>query len=313
MRVGGFFAALCLLIQGLQAQGPAVTARLDTTQVRVGDPFRLTLTLDYDEALRPDLPDLPSLLEEFNPQCSAWSQLASPQGLLMEQQCQLRLYNLGYHQLPSFNVVFVTSQDDTLSRSSQPLDLDVASAREEGEDQLRDIKPPLLISGGIPLWVAVVVLILATVLVGVFVYWLWRRRHQASTPDEVESKPIDFAAEFTRIASLGLLDRGDFKIYYSLLSENLRRFLEQRLEMEAMEQTTSELAVAMRGVEIEDRLAEQIVEYLGDADLVKFARFHPDIDTARSAPEAGLTLLRDVEDLIAAQARAAEDHAEHPV
>ncbi|MEE2871897.1 MAG: hypothetical protein VX893_03175, partial [Candidatus Latescibacterota bacterium] len=107
--------------------------------------------------------------------------------------------------------------------------------------------------------------------------------------------------------------RGDFKIYYSLLSENLRRFLEQRLEMEAMEQTTSELAVAMRGVEIEDRLAEQIVEYLGDADLVKFARFHPDIDTARRAPEAGLTILRDVEDLVAAQARAAEDHAEHPV
>mgnify|MGYP001180134805 FL=1 len=313
MRVGGFFAALCLLVQGLQAQGPTVSARLDTTQVRVGDLFRLTLTLDYDEALRPDLPDLPSLLEEFNPQCSAWSQLASPQGLLMEQQCQLRLYDLGYHQLPSINVVFITSQDDTLSRSSLPLDLEVASAREEGEDQLRDIKPPLRISGGIPLWVAVVGVILAMVLVGVFVYWLWRRRHQASTPDEVESKPIDFAAEFTRIASLGLLDRGDFKIYYSLLSENLRRFLEQRLEIEAMEQTTSELAVAMRGVEIEDRLADQIIEYLGDADLVKFARFHPDIDTARRVPEAGLTILRDVEDLVAAQARAAEDHAEHPV
>tara|TARA_B110000438_G_scaffold283189_1_gene310959 strand:+ start:57 stop:848 length:792 start_codon:yes stop_codon:yes gene_type:complete len=263
--------------------------------------------------MRPDLPDLPSLLEEFNPQCSAWSQLASPQGLQMEQQCQLRLYDLGSHQVPSFDVVFVASQDDTLSRSSQPLDIEVASARQEGEDQLRDIKPPLRISGGIPLWVAVVGVVVAIVLVGLFCYWLWRRRHRASTPVEVESKPIDFAAEFTRIAGLGLLDRGEFKIYYSLLSENLRRFLELSLEIEAMEQTTSELAVAMRGVEIENRLAQQIVEYLGVADLVKFARFHPDIDTARRAPEAGLTLLRDVEDLVASQARAAEDHAEHPV
>ncbi len=313
MRVGGLFAVLCLLVQGLQAQGPVVSARLDTAQVRVGDPFRLTLRLDYAEAMRPDLPDLTSLLEQFNPQCSDWSQLVSPQGLQMEQQCQLRLYELGSHQVPSFEVVFVASQDDTLSRSSQPLDIEVASARQEDEDQLRDIKPPLRISGGIPLWVAVVGVVLAIVLVGLLVYWLWRRRHRGSIPVEVESKPIDFAAEFTRIAGLGLLDRGEFKIYYSLLSENLRRFLELRLEIEAMEQTTSELAVAMRGVEIENRLAQQIVEYLGAADLVKFARFHPDIDTARRAPEAGLTLLRDVEDLIGAQARATEDHAEHPV
>ena len=78
-----------------------------------------------------------------------------------------------------------------------------------------------------------------------------------------------------RIAESGLLEHGDFKTYYSLLSENLRRFLEESLAIEAMEQTTSELADALQEGEVDTALREQVIDYLAAADLVKFARFHP--------------------------------------
>ena len=112
--------------------------------------------------------------------------------------------------------------------------------------------------------------LLALVLCALGGVWLWRRRTR--TPEPMPPpEPIDYAAEFARIAESGLLERGEFKTYYSLLSENLRRFLEESVEIEAMEQTTAELADALQEAEVDTALRQQIIDYLGAADLVKFA------------------------------------------
>ena len=303
MYLGGLLAALVVLADGLHAQVAEVA--LDTTTARLGDPIRLTLTLHHDATARPAAPDLSQLLADFAPRCAAWSQRATEAGFVLTQECELRLYALGLHEVPAVPVPFVTAAGDTLLRATQPVAIEVVSARREGEDQLRDIKPPVLISGGVPLWVVVVAGLLALALCVLVGLWLWRRRTRPVQPPP-PPEPIDYAAEFARIAASGLLERGEFKTYYSLLAEALRRFLEQRLAIEAMEQTTSELAHALQAAEVDDALRQQIIDYLAAADLVKFARFHPALDAARSAPEGGLALLRAIE-------AAAEAHAEHPV
>ena len=129
--------------------------------------------------------------------------------------------------------------------------------------------------------------------------------------DEVFLNRHNAKDRLNRSAASGLLERGEFKTYYSLLSENLRRFLEESLAVEAMEQTTSELADALQGAEVEGAIRQQITDYLAAADLVKFARFHPALDAARCAPDAGLAILRAIEEAVAS--RAVEAHAEHPV
>ena len=310
MYLGGLLAALVVLAEGLHAQVPRAEAALDTATARVGDPIRLTLTLYHDASARPEAPDLSLILRDFAPRCAGWNQREVATGFELAQDCELRLYELGVHEVPTVAVPFVSAAGDTLLRTTQSLTIEVISSRGEGEDQLRDIKPPVLISGGVPLWVVVAIGLLALVLCALGGIWLWRRRTR--TPElPPPPEPIDYAAEFAHIAELGLLERGDFKTYYSLLSENLRRFLEESVEIEAMEQTTSELAVALQEVEVEGELRQQIIDYLGVADLVKFARFHPALDAARRAPDDGLAILRAIEEAVAS--RAAEAHAEHPV
>ena len=316
MRIGGLLAALVVLAGGfglslaerLYAQVPRAEAALDTATARLGDPIRLTLTLHHDATARPEAPDLSQILRDFSPRCAGWHQREVATGVELAQECELRLYELGLHEVPTVAVPFVTAAGDTLLRETQPLAIEVISARSEGEDQLRDIKPPVLISGGVPLWVVVAIGVLALVLCVLGGVWLWRRRTRTPEPPP---EPIDYAAEFVRIAESGLLERGEFKMYYSLLSENLRRFLEERVEIEAMEQTTSELADALQEAEVDDSLRQQIIDYLAAADLVKFARFHPVLDAARGAPDAGLVILHAIEEAVAT--RAAEVHAEHPV
>ena len=310
MYLGGLLAALVVLAEGLHAQVPRAEAALDTATVRVGDPIRLTLTLHHDATARPEAPDLPQIFRDFSPRCAGWNQREVATEFELAQECELRLYELGLHEVPAVAVPFVTAAGDTLLRATQPLAIEVISARSEGEDQLRDIKPPVLISGGVPLWVVVAIGLLALVLCALGGVWLWRRRTRTPEPPP-PPEPIDYAAEFARIAESGLLERGEFKTYYSLLSENLRRFLEESLAIEAMEQTTSELADVLQEGEVDTALREQVIDYLAAADLVKFARFHPALDEARRAPDVGLAILRAIEEAVAT--RAVEAHAEHPV
>lgn len=306
MYIGGLLAALMVLAEGLDAQVPRAEAVLDTATARVGDPIRLTLTLHHDATARPEAPDLSQLLQDFAPRCAGWRQREAA----TVQECELRLYELGVHEVPAVPVPFVRAAGDTLLRTTQPLAIEVISARSEGEDQLRDIKPPVLVRGGVPLWVVVAIGLLALVLCAFGGVWLWRRRTRPPQPPP-PPEPVDYAAEFARIAACGLLERGEFKTYYSLLSENLRRCLEEHLKIEAMEQTTAELADALQEAEVDAALRQQILDYLREADLVKFARFHPALAAARRAPDAGLALLRPIEEAVAP--RAAEEHAEHPV
>ena len=306
MYIGGLLAALMILAGRLDAQIPRAEAVLDTATARVGDPIRLTLTLHHDATARPDAPDLAQLLRDFAPRCAGWH----PREAELVQECELRLYELGKHEVPAVAVSFVRAAGDTLLRTTQPLAIEVISARSEGEDQLRDIKPPVLVPGGVPLWGVVAIGLLALALCAFAGVWLWRRRTRSSQPPP-PPEPIDYAAEFARIAACGLLERGEFKTYYSLLSENLRRCLEEHLSIEAMEQTTAELAAALQEAEVAAALRQQIIDYLGEADLVKFARFLPALEAARRAPEVGLGLLRSIAEAVAPCA--AEEHAENPV
>ena len=121
MRIGGLLAALVVLAGGLYAQAPRVEATLDTAAARLGDPIRLRLTLHHDATVRPEVPDLPQILRDFSPRCAGWHQPEVATGFELAQECELRLYELGLHEVPSVPVPFVTAAGDTLLRETQPL------------------------------------------------------------------------------------------------------------------------------------------------------------------------------------------------
>ena len=182
MYLGGLLAALVVLAEGLHAQAPRAEVALDTAMARVGDPIRLTLTLHHDATARPEAPDLIQILRDFSPRCAGWHQREIATEFELAQECELRLYELGLHEVPTVAVPFVSAAGDTLLRATQPLAIEVISARVEGEDQLRDIKPPVLISGGVPLWVVVVIGLLVLALCALGGIWLWRRRTRTPEP-----------------------------------------------------------------------------------------------------------------------------------
>ncbi|MCC7262973.1 MAG: DUF4381 family protein [Candidatus Latescibacteria bacterium] len=286
---GWLLCALWLAAAGAAAAAPAVEARLDTAQVRVGDPLHLELRLRYDRGATPLLPALP---KEFAARAENPAPPTAVAGGLEEvRRYELRLYQPGSHRIPPLEIAFVQAGGDTLKLSTPPLAVEVLKVRQDGDEELRDIKDPVDLGRGLPAWAWGLIAALAAAALAGGVYWWWRRRPQNTAPAP-PPPPKDYLAEFSRIAAMGLLERGGQKVYYSLLAETLRRFLEDNLGIEAMEQTTAEIAAALKASRCDGEVASQIEAFLAAADLVKFARFDPSAEEARQAPEAGKAIVR---------------------
>jgi hypothetical protein len=87
-------------------------------------------------------------------------------------------------------------------------------------------------------------------------------------------------AELERVAALNLPARGDFKQHYTLVVDALRRYVEARYGVEAMDLTTFELVDALERRRVH---VDGLEPLLNEADLVKFAKFAPSGDSATAA------------------------------
>lgn len=211
---------------------------------------------------------------------------------------------MGSHRVEIPALAFLSSAGDTIWRQPAPLEIEVAGVRETGDNELRDIKPPLPSLRGVPLWAVAVLAGVAFILAAWLVkWWLDRGAGEEALPPP---SPVNYPAEFSRIAAMGLLERGAFKTYYSLLSEVLRHFVEDRLGVEAMERTTAEIAAAVGQTEaLDPALADRAMALLDAADLVKFACAIPTLDEARAAAEEGRAAVQAIDgDLARRRARA---------
>lgn len=276
-----------------------------STAITLGDPVLFRLTLRYLADQRPDRVSPPA----FDVDVEVTELVPTPARTMDDGffeavlSWELRFFELGTHQIPPMEVMLVSGSGEHESLRSAPLEITVGSVRENADsEELLDIKPPIVIPGGVPLWLAVVAFTLIFAILVALLRWLLGRRRGSSEAALIPPKPTDYIVEFKRIARMGLIERGAFLVYYTLLSETLRRFLEERVGVEAMERTTEEVAEALQGDSIVDSAqAGRIREFLSQADLVKFACAEPKAEAARHAPETGQQIVQAVEVLLAAE------------
>jgi len=125
------------------------------------------------------------------------------------------------------------------------------------------------------------------------VWWIRRRRARRPltiAPDIRLPPDIVALTELERIAGMGYVDRGEFKLYYTLVVDVVRRYLEARFGIEAMDRTSSEL---IREIRRRDVRVDDLAALLEEADLVKFAKLAPDRPAAAAAIERARTIVVD--------------------
>lgn len=130
-------------------------------------------------------------------------------------------------------------------------------------------------------WIPTLGLVVAAMIVGAI--WWWRRRRmtqqmiQAALPAHVRA-----LMALEALHNKKLWQDGRVKEYYSMLTDILRQYIEQRYAIGAMEMTSTEIEKALSG-ENTEKLLSPIRELLYSADLVKFAKWTPDPTASETA------------------------------
>ncbi len=253
------------------------TSTVDRDSITIGDRIALRLDLrrhhDDTSTVIPDL-RLPATFEVLESPRATSARVDGDQ--LITQTIELTSFKTGAYTIPPPVVQIVRAAGDTLRLESPSIDIIVGSVKPEGIEDITDIHDPVVVQPRIPWWAWA--LLCCFVALAAAAIWFFFRKKAAPAPPP---RPPDWFEEIRRIGRSGLVEAGDFLTYYTSLSEALRRFLEDRTGVEAMERTTDEVGDDLSVAGLGSGRVVDVQGFLSEADLVKFAKFAPGPDRAR--------------------------------
>lgn len=120
---------------------------------------------------------------------------------------------------------------------------------------------------------------------------VWRRRPKVLPPPPPPRPPWEVALD--RLARLEKnVDAARFDAYVDEVNDIVRRYLGDRYDFEGLESTTDEILAVAKARELTRETQDDLREFLGAADLVKFARAAATKDDCQRALADGLRIVR---------------------
>jgi hypothetical protein len=265
----------------------SAVAVADRTEVKLGEPFTVKVTVKHDPkerwAIAEDQGYAPFSLK-------AKSTKTTQEGALSvdETTLTLALFQLGAHPIPDLKLLGSTSPQPGQAVGTfdlpGPVIKGVAPEIEKDKEK-RDIVGPVNVQVTTlrPLaWLAAALGAAALIFLAVR---FWRRRPRRSPERITPSRPAHEVAldALAALEAKGLPHQGRFKIFHLELSEILRRYLGERYGMLAMDMTSSELLEDLAKRPTEGLSLSELAWICGQGDLAKFARGAPTADDCKEA------------------------------
>ncbi len=201
----------------------------------------------------------------------------------------LTSYELGEYVIRPIRVEY-EREGKTMAAETNQLYLTVQSigAPKDEQSDIRGIKGVMKLSPPQWIWVLLVLMLSAVAGLAILRRHLNRRKNMPDIRAPELSAHEEAYQALQRLQFSDLLQRGEVKLYFMTLSEIIRRFLERRFLIRALESTTTEICTALDGqTEAENHsLVQNILEL---CDFVKFAKYRPDpqeiVQTSKQARE----------------------------
>jgi hypothetical protein len=258
---------------------------MDRETIHVGDPVELVVTAYYPTNGVLKLPEI-GRAKDIVLLKRDWGNVPREDGLIQSEfRYSITSFRLGEHPASTKDIV-CTVIDKTFTTNFPSVVLHVESSLgENATSEIADIKPIQKLPGRMPRWIWVVLGSAAIAfLVGLITSRLWKNRATLipSAPP-IPPHVIAFKA-LQSLMNKGLLEQDKCKPFYTELSLILRTYLEGRFNLNAPDETTEEIVEELsRSPELTGGQRNILQEFMRQADMVKFAKGHPDRTTMESA------------------------------
>ena len=301
-----FFCAISLFAQN--AGEPQYKSVLSRDSILIGDqiewkiPVRISEGEDY-YIERPDEPVAPGVetIKGFH-----IDTLSFRRGKLeVEGRMTLTAFDSGSYFLPPV-IVHIERSDgsvDTLFYDGPILDVNtiqIDTATFVPFDIKGQIKYPVTFSE-ILLWGGIVLIAIAVIwFIVCFVKRAKEGRSFFGRPIVKDPPHIVALRSLEKIRGQKLWQNNRHKQFYTAVTDTLRKYISDRYDITAMEQTSNEMFEELKDKEIDPQLMERLRELFTTADFVKFAKHTPSIgENEEAIPTAvrfvNATFLQEIE------------------
>ena len=267
-----------LLSNAIFAQQKRVITSIDTTKNKIGSEFKLTIKTSVDTLSKVVFPNAKNFGSLEVIRSYAIDTIKNKDKYELIKKYGLTQFDSGKYIIPSIKVLINNKPFFTDSIKVEVANVVVDTLKQK----MYDIKPIAEVTSS-KSWIWKLLLILLLLAgIGAFIYWFLKIRQKKKIEEEIYKTPIEKATSLLNVLEKKeLWQKGEIKTYYSELTNIARNYIEEAIEIPAMESTTSELIEGLRKASLKKKMVlsqetiENLEQVLKQADLVKFAKSKP--------------------------------------
>ncbi|MBQ4913199.1 hypothetical protein J8L85_02030 [Maribacter sp. MMG018] len=280
--------ALCFFLfslVGFSQQKPTIATEVDTTYIRIGEQIHWKVSVDVDSTDQVIFPEGQTFSPLETVEAFATDTTRKKDRLTLQKIYALTQFDSGAYKLPAqrIDINGIGYFTDSMMINVETVPVDTVAQK------MYDIKPFINVDK-VPTerWKYILIGLVVLLLLGGIFYWFFIRK-KPLTQEEKEAllPPYDRALlELKRLENSKYLIQDEYKQYYSELTTIVRSYLEEDVNVSALESTTGQLIEKLEllsdsgELELEKDTIDQFKNILQTADLVKFAKSKPSTSTA---------------------------------
>ncbi|MBK9191662.1 MAG: hypothetical protein IPM77_09175 [Crocinitomicaceae bacterium] len=271
----------------LFAYGQKAEMTIDTNRIRIGEQTVLRILFEYPNPNEDALIGWPQFDETITDKIEIIDKTVDYESVidsisktyLREQQITISVFEPGVFKIPAVDIEF----NETVVQSNE-LEILVETVPVDTSKGIVDIKPIYEVEYSFSemtldffktYWY---VFAGAGVLVALFLLFRLLKKYRKTKPEPEAPKipaHIIALAELNELLMREQWKNEDKKEYYSRMTDTVRKYLEERFNIFALEKTTREILLELKNADISSDDKAFLKKILSQADMVKFAKFTP--------------------------------------
>jgi hypothetical protein len=255
-----------------------VFTSIDTTKNKIGAEFKLILKTDVDTLTKVIFPNAKSFGALEVIQSYKIDTIKKKDRYELIKKYGLAQFDSGRYVIPSIKVLINNKPFLSDSIAVEVFNIPVDTLKQK----MYDIKDIVAVEKESGIWWKYVLALLLLIGIGVLGYFLVKKYRIKKQEEETFKTPIEKATSLLNsLEKKELWQNGEIKSYYSELTDITRNYIEEAIEIPAMESTTSELMINLKQASQKKKMKlskdtiDNLERVLKQADLVKFAKSKP--------------------------------------